>query len=467
MQKQMKHLRTVLLYLSVAFGLSACREASPPTGWKAGVAQVKITPAESMWLAGYAARDHASEGVLQDLWAKALVLEDSAGHRSLLVALDVTSITKDIADRIRKELNTRLGLTPAQIILNCSHTHSGPVLPGTLPDIYPLDEEEKEKVNRYGAFFEKQVIDAAVRASQSMEPVSLHAANGVARMQVNRRNNSERDLNRQTELKGPNDFAVPVLKVTGHPGQLKAVVFAYACHPTVLDGYLWSGDWPGYARETLEEWYPGVTALFFQGAGADQNPLPRRSVPLARQHGVTVAAAVDRVLREDMTALPPTLKTAYREILLPLDAPPSEEALDEMIRTAGGDYRTRWARRTVTLIRRGEPLPDACPYGLQAWNIGGWPLFALGGELTAGYAIRLKRTYGEHAFVLGYTNDVMAYIPTEAILEEGGYEGRTSMMAFGLPAPWLPGIEELICKSMEDVAGQAGIPCVNGLPAEK
>jgi hypothetical protein len=395
--------------------------------------------------------------VLQDLWAKALVLEDSTGRRSVMVAMDVVGISKDVADRIRKELNTRLGLTPAQIILNCSHTHSGPVLPGTLQDIYSLNEEEQAKVNRYSAFFEKQIIDVVVKAAQSPEPVTVHAANGVARMQVNRRNNSERDLSRLTELKGPNDFAVPVLKVTGRSGKLKAIAFGYACHPTTLSGYLWSGDWPGYAQEELEKWYPDAVALFFQGAGGDQNPLPRRTVPLAKQHGVTVAAAVDRVLQEEMTVLPPALKTAYLEIALPLEAPPSEEALNEIIRTSGGDYRTRWATRILKQIRSGEPLPAAYPYGLQAWNIGGWPLFAFGGELTVGYAIRLKQTYGEQAFVLGYTNDVMAYIPTAVILEEGGYEGRTSMMAFGLPAPWLPGIEELICKGMEEVAGQVDI----------
>ncbi|MDR2138683.1 MAG: neutral/alkaline non-lysosomal ceramidase N-terminal domain-containing protein [Tannerella sp.] len=464
----MKHLHTILFYLLVALGLSACSDASlPTTGWKAGVAQMKITPTEHMWLAGYASRTHASEGTLQDLWAKALVLEDSTGYRSVLVTLDVSSITKGLADRIREELKTRLGLTPSQIILNCSHTHSGPVLPGSLEDIYPLDKAEEEKIDRYGVFFEKQIIDAVLKASRLLEPVSLHAANGVARMQVNRRNNSERDLSRQTELKGPNDFAVPVLKVTSPSGQLKAVVFGYACHPTVLDGYLWSGDWPGYARETLKKWYPGVATLFFQGAGGDQNPLPRRTIPLAKQHGVTIAAAVSRVLQEDMTALPPVLKTAYREISLPLDAPPSEDALNEIIRTNGdNDYRTRWAKRILGQMRGGEPLPEACPYGLQAWNLGGWPLFALGGEVTVGYAIRLKRTYGEHAFVMGYANDVMAYIPTAVILEEGGYEGRTSMMAFGLPAPWLPGIEERICKGMEEVAEQAGIPCIHSSAAE-
>jgi len=65
-----------------------------------------------------------------------------------------------------------------------------------------------------------------------------------------------------------------------------AVAFGYACHATVLSIYQFSGDYPGFAQIEIEKSYPGVTALFFQGAGADQNPLPRRTIPLARQYAV-------------------------------------------------------------------------------------------------------------------------------------------------------------------------------------
>lgn len=441
---------TVLLFFT---GGAGCLLAA---GWKAGVARVKITPSENMWMAGYAAREHASEGLLQDLWAKVLVLEDAAGNRCVWVSTDIEAYSKAISDRIRKELHDRLGLADAQIILNCSHTHSGPVLPGMEMDCYPINEQEEAKIDRYGVFFERQIIEVVVSAARSLEPVTVHAANGVARVQVNRRNNAERELSRLTELKGPNDYAVPVLKVTTLQGQIKAIAFAYACHATVLDGYLWSGDWPGYAQEALEKWYPGTMALFFQGAGADQNPLPRRTVALAKQYGVTLAAAVDRTLCDPMKELPATLKTAYKEVTLPLDAPPTEDALNEIIRTTDG-YLQRWAKRMLRQIRNSDPPVRSCPYSLQAWNIGGWPLFALAGELTVGYAIRLKQKYGRDTFVLGYTNYVMAYIPTEEILKEGGYEGLTSMMAFGLPAPWLPGIEDIIHKNIDDLAGQVDI----------
>ncbi|MCA9109691.1 MAG: hypothetical protein KDA52_07075, partial [Planctomycetaceae bacterium] len=63
-------------------------------GWQAGVAKVVITPEQNMWMSGYGSRDHASEGKLHDLWAKALVFEDPAGHRAVLVTLDLVGIDR-------------------------------------------------------------------------------------------------------------------------------------------------------------------------------------------------------------------------------------------------------------------------------------------------------------------------------------------------------------------------------------
>ncbi|MCL2119724.1 MAG: neutral/alkaline non-lysosomal ceramidase N-terminal domain-containing protein [Planctomycetaceae bacterium] len=426
--------------------------------WKAGVAKVNITPQENMWLAGYAGRNHASEGVLLDLWAKALVLEDADGNHGVLITADLLEFPKQLSDRIRQQLNDKLGWDKAQIILNASHTHSGPVvLHSALSDMYlPFNTQEKEKIDRYGHQLEQRIVDMVVEASQSLEPVTLAAANGIARVQVNRRNNAEGRLTSLTELKGPNDYAVPVLKVTDASGQIKAIAFGYACHPTVLDIYLWSGDYPGFAQAELEKWYPGTTALFFQGAGADMNPLPRRSIPLARQYGITLAAAVDRTLQENMKALPATLKTAYKEVALPLDTPYSEDHLAEIAQN-GPNHLKRYAQRFLDQIQNGETLMRSYPYPVQAWNIGGWPLFTLGGELTLGYAIELKQKYGEDTFVLGFTNDVMGYIPTLTILKEGGYEGATSQLEYGLPGLWAPEIESVIYEATDELANQTGI----------
>jgi hypothetical protein len=227
----------------------------------------------------------------------------------------------------------------------------------------------------------------------------------------------------------------------------------------VLSGYEWSGDYPGFAQIALEKWYPGAIALFFQGAGADQNPLPRRLVSLARQYGVTLAAAVDCTLQEEMKRLPATIGVAYKEIDLPLDAPPSEETLSAIIQNQSG-YQKNWALRMREQIKNGQVI-QSYPYPVQAWNIGGWPLFALGGEVVVEYAIRLKQLYGQDAFVLGYSNDVMAYIPSVTILKEGGYEGADSQMVYGLPGLWKPEIEPLIGDGLKEVAEQAGIHLAN------
>jgi hypothetical protein len=78
----------------------------------------------------------------------------------------------------------------------------------------------------------------------------------------------------------------------------------------------------------------------------------------------------------------------------------------------------------------------------------------MGGEATIGYANRLKARYGIAAFVLSYSNDVMAYIPTETILREGGYEGYSSQMVYGLHNTWKPGLEEQILASFDQLAQQ-------------
>ena len=115
-------------------------------GWKAGVARAVITPEQSMWLAGYAARTDPSDGKLHELWAKALALEDAEGKQSVLITTDLLGFPKKMSDNIRDRLKEKFELSRAQIILNSSHTHSGPVLQDALFDIYPLDSLQLEKI---------------------------------------------------------------------------------------------------------------------------------------------------------------------------------------------------------------------------------------------------------------------------------------------------------------------------------
>jgi hypothetical protein len=426
------------------------------SGWKAGVAKVKITPEQNMWLAGYAARTKQSDGIIHDLWAKALFIEDAAGNQALLITNDLLGFTKAISDQVRDRLQSELGLSRAQIILNSSHTHSGPVLTDALKDIYPLDEIQKERIEKYSRWLVDEISDVAGKAKRSMKPADIYAENGVVRFQVNRRNNPESKIAELTELNGPNDFAVPVLKIENKKGKTEAIVFGYACHPTVLNGYQWSGDYPGFAQLELENRYKGAIALFFQGAGADQNPMPRRSAPLAKQYGLELAAAVERVLSEDMRKLQPTISTAYAEVDLELNEPPTKEELIQLKSELEGWQKT-WAENMQEKLNGETPLLTSYPFPVQVWKVGDQNIVSLGGELLVNYSNNLKKILGNDLFVMGYSNDVMGYIPGERVLAEGGYEGETSQMVYGLPAKWKTGIERKIIERTVEVAEEAGI----------
>lgn len=422
-------------------------------GWKAGVARVVITPEKPMWLAGYGGRDRPSEGTLHDLWAKALAVEDANGKQAVLVTTDLLGFPKNLSDRIRDRLHKQFNVSKTQVILNSSHTHTGPALQSSLPDVYPLTPGQQKDVVSYTNWLEDKIVALVGEALASMEPVQLFAENGVTRFQVNRRNNSESTLNQQTELRGPNDYAVPVIKVVNGAGNLVAIAFGYACHPTVLNGYEWSGDYAGFAQIELEKKYPNTTALFFQGAGGDQNPLPRRTVPLAEQYGETLAAAVERVLSEEMRPLAPRLKTAYSEVELSLGAMPTKQELLKTAAESSGSNK-RWATRLLNQLDRGDSLMRSYPYPVQLWQLGDQLIFSLGGELVIEYAIKLKEMYGQNIFVMGYSNDVMSYIPSGRILLEGGYEGERSQKTYGLPASWAPGIETKILNGFIELMNQ-------------
>jgi len=425
-------------------------------GWKAGVARTKITPKENIWMGGYASRTHVAEGKINDLWAKALAIEDAQGKQAILISADLIGFPKSVSDNIRNRLEKEYKLSRAQIILNSSHTHSGPVLREGLADIYPMGTADMNKVREYSLWLENEIVRLAGKAMKSVKPANIYAANGVVRFQVNRRNNKEKELSGQWELNGPNDFAVPVLKITNQKGKLLAVAFGYACHGTVLSGYEWSGDYPGFAQSELEKMYPGATALFLQGAAGDQNPLPRRSVALARQYGKELAAAVERVLSEEMSLLSPELSVAYTEVDLQLENLPDVEELARLVNDLTG-YEKQWATRWMQKTSNGEPVIKSYPYPLQIWKLGEQIVFALGGEPVVEYALNLKQMFGPEIFVLGYSNDVMGYIPTEVILKEGGYEGEISQRAYGFPGKWKPGIERQLLREIIRLFGQVGV----------
>jgi hypothetical protein len=447
-------MRVGLPALVLALGMAIPAAAQEKT-WKAGVAKIDITPEKLMWMSGYGARDKPAEGKLTELWAKALVLEDPDGRRAVLVTMDLVGIDRNLSVEVCNALQKQYRLPREAVLLNCSHTHTGPVVRGNLQTMYNLDATQRQLVEEYGKTLAQKVVQVVGNALKDVAPAHLSYGVSGAKFSVNRRNNKEADvpkLKEEGKLKGPVDHDVPVLLVAGPKGKLRAIVFGYACHATVLSFYQWSGDYPGFAQAALEKDYPGAVALFWAGCGGDQNPLPRRTVALAEKYGRELADAVKAAIGWDNNPVEGRLATTYAEIDLPFAELPTREGLIKDSMDKNKFVAARAKLLLEELNRKGQ-LRGTYPYPVQVWQLGkGVTWVALGGEVVVDYALRLKeelgKKYGGNVWVAGYSNDVMAYNPSLRVLKEGGYEGGGAMVYYGLPTVWGPRVEEFIVEAV-------------------
>ena len=443
-----------LATLLVVVFVMTCSVASAD-GWRAGVAKSVITPKQSMWMSGYASRNRPADGKIHDLWTKVLVLETADRDRAVLVTLDLIGIGKELSGEICESLLREHAIQRHQVALATSHTHSGPVVGRNLRAMYFLDESYQKQVEAYTQELIQAVVRTVGQAIANLEAVTVKQGTGQTDIAVNRRNNPSAlvpGLRAEGKLKGPVDHDVPVLTVTNADGQRKAIVFGYACHATLLNFYQWSGDWPGAAQLQIEKNNPGCIALFWAGCGADQNPLPRRKIELLAKYGKQMATAVQAVV--DGTEMKPVnaeLSTKYREINLAFATLPTRSKLEEDT-NSGNRYIASRARLLLRQWDEQGGLNQTYPYPIQVWRIGDVRFILLGGEVVVDYALRLKRELqGKQTWVAGYTNDVMAYIPSLRVLKEGGYEGASSMIYYGQPTVWADDVEERLVKAVHSM----------------
>jgi neutral ceramidase len=425
--------------------------------WKAGTARANIAPTENMWMAGFAARTNPADGKLMDLWLKALALEDASGHRAVILTSDLLGIPQNIYQHTCASLKEKFGLGPDQIILSASHTHCGPVLRNALYDIYPLDDRQRELIEKYSTKLEAQIVETVGEALTDLAPAQLSSGQGATGFAVNRRNNVEAQVPKliaEGKLKGPVDHAVPVLAVYLPDGKLKAVLCGYACHNTSLAVNQWCGDYAGFAQMALEKSHPGAQAMFMMGCGGDQNALPRRESNLGERYGIMLAAAVEEVLVATPKNLSPELVTRMELVTLHFGATLTIDDLEKLKNDPAAPTR-RWATRWLEHLKAGKPLPRDYPFPMQAWKFGGSQLLiTLGGEPVVDYALKFKQEFGPQTWVAGYCNDVMTYIPSLRVLREDfetkpgarwGYEGSYAFVVYGQPAKrWAEDVEDLL-----------------------
>ena len=426
--------------------------------FRAGMARVDITPKTSIWMSGYGDRKHPSEGVLHPLWAKALAIEDGKRNRVVMVTTDLIGLPRAISDVVAARVLKDFGLDRSRLLLNSSHTHTGPYVRRNLPTMFDLSEQDQGKIAAYGGELTDNLVMVIGEALGKLEPARISFGTGAAHFGINRREPTPKGVKIGLNPQGPVDPDVPVIRVTGLDGSLKAVLFAYACHNTTLTGqfYQLSGDYAGFAQIELEKAHPGATALFMMLCGADQNPNPRGTLALAEQHGKTLAVEVDRMLASALTPLKGPVRAAFENIELEF-APHTRETFEEELKDANPS-KVRRARVMLQAYDERRPVRRT-PYPIQAVRFGkSLTVLALGGEVVVDYGLRAKREYpGGNLIVAGYSNDVMSYIPTLRVLREGGYEANDSMVYYGQPGPYAEDVEERIFSGVHQVMKRAGL----------
>ena len=435
--------------------LSLRAHASSP-GWRAGVARTIITPQKSLWMAGYASRKKPSEGVIQELYAKALTLEDQTGKRVVLVTSDLLGFPAAVSHNIAERAEKHFHLKRDQLLLSSSHTHCAPVIGKMLGTMYPMNRQQWADVEEYTSNLEDKIVALVGTSLKSLRPARLSFGHGNAGFAMNRRARTNEEIAIGVNKDGPVDHDVPVLRIDDSHGKLRAVVLGYACHnATAKDILQINGDYAGFTQAWLEAHHPGATALFVTGCGGDANPYPRGSIELAKQHGEELAAAVENVLAGELQPIRSPIKTAYEEFPVAFGTPPGREELQAQLENQDVNHRN-WAAAMLKILDRDGHLPNEYPYPLEIWQFSRDLTFiALGGEVVVDYDLRLKKELGgEKLWVAAYSNDVFAYIPSLRVLKEGGYEGGGAMVYYGQPGPFAPSIEETIIEKVHDLIAQ-------------
>ena len=427
--------------------LTARAVARPGPAWRAGLATVDITPDHSLWMAGFAARTQASQGIALPLHAKALAIQAGDQRPAVLVTVDLLGVTAAMTDRVAALVQRRHRLRRADILFNASHTHCGPVVDAQLSVAYGLTAAQLTDIRTYTRQLEDKLATVIGSAVSGLEPARLSYARDEVDFAANRRTAF-------TPL-GPVDHTVHALRVDRFDGGLRGVVFGYACHNTTLPPTVvqYHGDYAGVAQSTLEQRHPGAIAMFVAGCGADANPTPRGTMELVNAHGTSLADAVDRAL-SSQAPIAATLHTAYGTVDLPFVDDAARARWHSQLKI-DAVYLERHAAAMKQLIDRNGRLPAAQRDPVQVWQFGSsFTLVALGGEVVVDYALRLAREYPKRRmWVAGYSNDVFGYVPSRRVLREGGYEGGDAMIYYARPGPFTEQVEELIVGKVHQLIG--------------
>ncbi len=467
---------------------------------RAGVSRVAITAPLGIRMMGYTVQECLAESVERQLTATALVLA-SAETTVVLIACDLLFIQSPYVDRVRESVANALGLSAEAVLINCSHTHLGPMLPGWHADT----PEQTELQAQYFSFLEDALVRVSTDASACREPARIGGARGTTAIGMNRRERlADGSVIIGENPAGPVDRDVHVLRIDDLAGRPLATVFSAAAHTVVLGPATaqLSPDYVGPARKIVET-TTGAPSLFLQGAAGNVNPrcgigagggeqhddLERLGAELGgevlsawagirthnRQGPRRVVRSVAAISVWDYEPVPAKcvehFALASRRLTLPLAPLPSRRLAESSVEAhrarleeteASGASVGRvqvarrllhWAENVLRAVDAGENPPRR-ELIFWAWCVNDIALVAVSGEPFAELGLEVKRRSPfAHTLFLGYSNGCIGYLPTPEAFDEGGMEVYESYQNYLLPAPltneWGPAVVRTALELLE------------------
>lgn len=419
-----------------------------------GTAAVPINPPPGIGLAGYY-HARGNEGVLDDILAKATVLDDGQ-TRAAIVVCDLISMPKWIVSEARRLAQERTGIPGANIMIGATHTHTAPVLFRE----WSRDETDGggEQLSKdYSGTLPKLIVEAVVSANEKLQPVRISVAKETENRLANNRRFWMRDgsvgwnpgkLNAQiVRPAGPIDPEVGVFFAeTSGAKPVPVLTFVnYAMHPDTTGGTRISADFPGALSRALALYKgPDMLTMFANGtcgninhtdvhwAGAQSSPRE------AARLGTILAAAVFKAYPR-LQSLINTGVLRVRSEIVKLPLPPyTPEQLEQArldVRTARDNTRAGFMK----LVRAHRVLDTAAREGnpqeveMQVIALGqdvawvAWP-----GEIFVELGLSVKAgSPFAHTYNVALANGTIGYIPNKSAYPEGNYEVESARVAEG------------------------------------
>ncbi|MCD6505324.1 neutral/alkaline non-lysosomal ceramidase N-terminal domain-containing protein [Candidatus Poribacteria bacterium] len=437
-------------------------------GIKAGVCTVNITPPIGFPMAGYSGRDRGCETVDDELFAKALVLDD--GETKLaIVTTDLVGIPSDFAGEIKSIVRRKTDIPEGNVIICASHTHFGPAL----RRLNYLPEEAQEEFHESYVQNAVRLIAGAIRvADGSLRDAKLGWGRGEAPQLVFNRRTKRPDgkvvmswrppkPEEARELTfGPTDPDVGVIRIDDAEGKPIATVINFACHPVcgVDRLYAISADYPGYAMRAVEK-VRGGTCMFSLGCAGNIVPIEREG-DARRWIGTALGAEVLKVAEGIETDSNVKLGVKSNSVKLPLKPLPSPDELRREIEET--------ERAIAEAERKGAPYPEisalkgklqkakhtlllaeetggerAVETEIKAVRLGTLKLACLPGEVFVEIGLSIKEKHKD-AFAISLCNDSLNYVPISSAYDEGGYEPETTTLERGAGEKLLSEILKLL-----------------------